>query len=259
MPDSVHSGLAFLICFYSLFEFLLKRIVLVNRGAVMRAIGLLITLLAGLSGWASLVFTCAVTMFALIYLACEVGESALQRRSPNRILEMFLGRQLISALGLVAVWGLAARTSPHEWFVDTLAAIAIFAGREVHTMQWSSIAAVASGYLFAVDGGTKIVRGILNKFPGLYTAVTQKLNVEMATGESENAGEWIGILERLIALTFVLTGNMTAVAFALTAKSIARFKELEDKQFSEYYILGTSASLVVPLVAGMVIRLLFGF
>jgi hypothetical protein len=74
--------------------------------------------------------------------------------------------------------------------------------------------------------------------------------------DNENIGEWIGILERVITLTFVLTGSYTAVAFALTAKSIARFKELEDKNFAEYYLLGTSSSVATALLVGALVQVL---
>ena len=120
------------------------------------------------------------------------------------------------------------------------------------------ILAIISTYLFMVDGGTRIVRGVFKKFPVLYTKVLAKLNREGGSEREENVGEWIGVLERIITLTFVLTGSFTALAFALTVKSIARFKELEDKRFSEYYILGTSASLIVALFAGMMVKVIFG-
>ncbi len=259
MNDSAHVGLALLFFFYSLFEFLLRRILLARRGAVIRAVVLFVVMLAGMSGWFSLPLTGGLLLFALVYAACEAGQTAFQRKSPNRTLEIFVLKQLGCAAGLVVVWGVTLQTSPQDWFVSTLATIAVLTGREFHAVQWPLVAAIATGYCFAIDGGTRVVRGILDKFPGLYTAVTNKLNEGTDANDSENAGEWIGVLERLIALTFVLTGNLTALAFALTAKSIARFKELEDKQFSEYYILGTSASLVVALFAGMAIRLLFGF
>jgi hypothetical protein len=102
-----------------------------------------------------------------------------------------------------------------------------------------------------IDGGAKLVRGVLNKFPILMT------KIPINTGNNnENIGEWIGVLERIITLTFVLTGSYTAVAFALTAKSIARFKELEQKDFAEYYLLGTSSSVATALLVGALVRVL---
>lgn len=259
MLNSPHAGLAFLICSYTLFEFLAQRILLANRWMPFRAIFLLVIMLAGTSGWFSVLQAGAVVAFVLVYAACDAARSVLQRKAPHRTLETFLAKQLTCALSLLVVWGTTMQASPHEWFGSMLATLAAFTGREAHAVHWSMVAAIVSAYLFNVDGGTKVVRGILDKFPGLYGAVTEKLDAGTGANNSDNAGEWIGVLERLIALTFVLTGNLTALAFALTAKSIARFKELEDKQFSEYYILGTSASLIVALFTGMAIRLLFVF
>jgi hypothetical protein len=73
--------------------------------------------------------------------------------------------------------------------------------------------------------------------------------------KGSNTGEWIGILERLVTLTFVLAGSYEAVAFALTAKSLVRFPQLEkDKAFAEYYLIGTSASVGIALLVGVVVR-----
>ena len=59
--------------------------------------------------------------------------------------------------------------------------------------------------------------------------------------------------------TYTLTGNFTVIAFVLTAKSIARFKELEQsKDFAEYYLLGTSGSMIVALGSGILVSIIFG-
>ncbi len=47
-------------------------------------------------------------------------------------------------------------------------------------------------------------------------------------------GKIIGVLERILFFFFVITGNYTSIAFILTAKSITRYKNLEDKNFAEY-------------------------
>ena len=66
------------------------------------------------------------------------------------------------------------------------------------------------------------------------------------------AGE---VPDSAICFTFVLTGNYTAVAFALTAKSIARFKELDNKDFAEHFLLGTSTRVGIALLAGSLVQL----
>jgi hypothetical protein len=60
-------------------------------------------------------------------------------------------------------------------------------------------------------------------------------------------GATIGVLERLLIVTFVLTGAQAAIGFVVAAKTLARFKQLDDRQFAEYYLLGTLASVSVAL------------
>jgi hypothetical protein len=67
----------------------------------------------------------------------------------------------------------------------------------------------------------------------------------------ERVGEAIGILERLLIVTFVLTANQAAIGFVVAAKTLARFKQLDDRRFAEYYLLGTLASVSVALASGL--------
>jgi hypothetical protein len=60
-------------------------------------------------------------------------------------------------------------------------------------------------------------------------------------------GATIGIIERLLIATFVLTGAEAAIGFVVAAKTLARFRQLDDRDFAEYYLLGTLASVSVAL------------
>jgi hypothetical protein len=60
-------------------------------------------------------------------------------------------------------------------------------------------------------------------------------------------GATIGVLERLLIVTFVLTNATAAIGFVVGAKTLARFKQLDDRDFAEYYLLGTLASVGVAL------------
>ncbi|MCS7215970.1 MAG: hypothetical protein N2042_02570 [Thermodesulfovibrio sp.] len=70
----------------------------------------------------------------------------------------------------------------------------------------------------------------------------------------EKAGMIIGILERAIILTFILLEEYTAVGIVLTAKSIARFEELKDREFSEYYLIGTLSSFFFSIICGIILK-----
>ena len=67
-------------------------------------------------------------------------------------------------------------------------------------------------------------------------------------------GNIIGKLERIIISVLVLLNQYGAVGFVLTAKSIARYKQLEDKQFAEKYLVGTLSSILISLVVTVIIK-----
>jgi Protein of unknown function (DUF3307). len=60
-------------------------------------------------------------------------------------------------------------------------------------------------------------------------------------------GSWIGILEREIILLLGLLGQFGAIGFVLTAKSLARYKQLENKAFAEKYLIGTLLSALIAI------------
>ena len=72
------------------------------------------------------------------------------------------------------------------------------------------------------------------------------------TASPARLGATIGVLERLLIVTFVMTGSTAAVGFVVAAKTLARFKQLDDRDFAEYYLLGTLASVAVAIGSGLV-------
>ncbi|MFW6014894.1 MAG: DUF3307 domain-containing protein [bacterium] len=72
--------------------------------------------------------------------------------------------------------------------------------------------------------------------------------------KSNNIGRYIGIIERGLILTLVTFGSLSSLAFVLTAKSLARFNKLSDKNFAEYYLFGTLNSMFIALISGIILR-----
>jgi hypothetical protein len=61
----------------------------------------------------------------------------------------------------------------------------------------------------------------------------------------ENAGAYIGMLERLFIFAFVLLNQWVGIGFLLTAKSVFRFGDLSkasDRKLTEYILIGTLLS-----------------
>lgn len=68
-----------------------------------------------------------------------------------------------------------------------------------------------------------------------------------------NAGKLIGVLERVLVLTFVLMSEFQAVGFLIAAKSILRFKN-DDSLKTEYVLIGTLLSFGLAVLLGIFIR-----
>ena len=77
----------------------------------------------------------------------------------------------------------------------------------------------------------------------------------------QNAGNYIGILERLFIFSFILTGHFEDIGFLLAAKSIFRFgdlKEAKDRKLTEYVLIGTLLSFGIALLIGLLVQIALG-
>lgn len=73
------------------------------------------------------------------------------------------------------------------------------------------------------------------------------------TENTKKAGRMIGTIERIIMLFFILIKQYSSVGLVLTAKSIARYNKIsEDKEFAEYYLLGTLLSTICVLMISII-------
>lgn len=76
-------------------------------------------------------------------------------------------------------------------------------------------------------------------------------------GKTNNAGKYIGILERLFIFFFVVINFWEGIGFLLAAKSIFRFgdlKESKDVRLTEYILIGTLLSFGFGILCAMLYR-----
>lgn len=70
-----------------------------------------------------------------------------------------------------------------------------------------------------------------------------------------NAGKYIGILERLFVLTFIILGKWEAIGLLITAKSVFRFNDLKEsnnRKLTEYILIGTFLSFGIAIITGII-------
>lgn len=125
----------------------------------------------------------------------------------------------------------------------------------------SAVLTFFAAMCFAFRGGTYIVRGVLEKVGAKPTvrrgpAAASEDGVELRPLDLPelNRGRTIGHLERLLMLMVIGLGSYQALAFLIAAKGLIRAKEFEDRDFAEYFILGSLTSAAVALPLGVLVQ-----
>ncbi|NLE02180.1 MAG: hypothetical protein GX640_20150 [Fibrobacter sp.] len=107
------------------------------------------------------------------------------------------------------------------------------------------------GVVLLTNEINNIIRYILNL---LKTVPLHRDDQQFFPDDQElNRGKIIGVIERILFFFFVITDNYASIAFILTAKGFTRFKELDDKNFAEYVLIGTLLSSGLAIFCGVLI------
>lgn len=107
---------------------------------------------------------------------------------------------------------------------------------------------IVCGAILAVWVGGVVIKKLVEPLSPVGRAANALLTTGASTGPIVgmlNAGKYIGWLERALALTFILIGHPEGVGFLLAAKSILRFRDVQDqtdRHQAEYIIIGTFLS-----------------
>ena len=86
---------------------------------------------------------------------------------------------------------------------------------------------------------------------------TKKWRDKIENAESlANAGKWIGVVERIIILIFVLQSQYSAIGLLVAAKGIIRFNEKDRQEIkTEYLVIGTLISIALAIITGLIIKI----
>ena len=79
--------------------------------------------------------------------------------------------------------------------------------------------------------------------------------IELNHKSLPNAGKYIGIIERLLVLVFIILGRWEAIGLLITAKSVFRFNDLKqsnNRKLTEYILIGTLLSFGLAIITGII-------
>lgn len=101
-------------------------------------------------------------------------------------------------------------------------------------------------YLFGIITLVNEINNVIRFILGLIK--TEPLNSQKKVDNEElYRGKIIGVIERVLFFFFVITNNYGSIAFILAAKAFTRYKELDDKNFAEYVLIGTLLSSALSI------------
>ncbi len=210
-------------------------VLLSHAGLVLGAHALLLVPLWGAPRAAALCILAAVILTAL-HLLVDAVKRPLERAG-SRPLLLLVADQGVHLIAILVAWrvllGRAVVTTPlvpPAWLP--------------HVGGW---AVIAAGLIVNANGGTVVVRKLLTRYPTLVPA-------EDGGAPVYAMGRTIGVLERILTFVLVLLNQWGALGLVLAAKSIARYPELKQRHFAEYYLIGTLASILVAVVSGVVVQ-----
>jgi hypothetical protein len=189
--------------------------------------GLVVLLLWDLSAW-PIVVLIAVAHWAIDLIKLYAQKS--KTRTP-----WFIGDQLLHLLSIVLIWLLFTEVIL-DWKV---------------LFQDPKILATITLVLFLTQPTSIILANVLKKWSE---------DIPSQSDQSlQNAGKYIGILERLFVFIFIVTNHWEAVGFLIAAKSVFRFGDLrksKERKLTEYILTGTLLSFGIALVCGLIFLLI---
>lgn len=164
-----------------------------------------------------------VSHFAVDLLKCRISKDTLCS---------FIIDQICHIAVIVILWYKLFRTDIELPCVETIGTLKV----------WGIVLA----YILMLKPSSVL----LSLFLGKWAPASQN------TQSLPNAGKWIGYIERILILTFVLIGNIESVGFLLAAKSVFRFGELnkaKEIRTTEYVLIGTLASFTIAILTGLAV------
>ncbi len=196
-------------------------------------------------------FILGITLFHGIIDYCKIYltqklEQQGEQGEKNYKLELFLVDQILHIFIILLFVPLISLeenlyfASMYDRYKDIFVWLQVFNENRI-----GFIAIVVSVTIFNFKGSTIITRATLEKYKS-----------DIGTGDKGTA---IGNLERLLILLFIVLGNYSLIGFVFTAKSLIRFKEIEEGEteegFVEYYLIGSITSIFLAVLTGSVINI----
>jgi hypothetical protein len=106
-------------------------------------------------------------------------------------------------------------------------------------------------YIVSIESNY-IVLLVIKKIPSVEIKEAEGISIN----KNKGMGRIIGILERGIVFVLIVSSNAALIGFIIAVKALARFRELENKDFAEYFITGTMSSLLITISLSILVKMI---
>ena len=124
--------------------------------------------------------------------------------------------------------------------------------------EYKILALLCLMFLMVWDVASSFVKQIfslLHMVSDMSNQVKYTINDSSRKYELTNrSNEFIGKLERILVIVLILSNQFTGIGFVLAAKGVARVRIFEDKDATEYYMIGTFVSFTYAIIVGLLGR-----
>jgi hypothetical protein len=234
--------------FYILLVIMASRLYSLFRDESLSVSGLF--LIMGIQLLFLLVFSIKLTLILLVIslFAIDIIQFAAEKKAVYINIYRFISFLFLSITALIFGSGavdLSVNANLVAGIQNLIMNFNPFAGLNISGLQ---VIIILTGLFFLLNESNFLIR--------LVFELSGKVPVTKDTRELDkkelNAGRIIGILERIIIFFFIIIGQYAAVGFVIAAKGVVRYKELENRNFAEYFLIGTLLSSLLSMFTGMI-------
>lgn len=188
-----------------------------------------------------------IVALTIIHLLIDLGKMRLATRYPSCDgARAYLADQFLHFLTIViAAWLLLPAVPFRELS-------ALFQDARAIPNRFLVVPVIYAAVIF---GGGYLIRSLVSAL----AAGVKSHSPDKSSEQLQNAGLYIGWLERFLVITALLVQSPATVGLILTAKSIARYPEFKSERFAEYFLIGTLLSISMAVIGGALLaKLVFG-
>jgi Protein of unknown function (DUF3307) len=184
-------------------------------------------------------FAIASAVYSAAHLFIDFGKKQLiHHEYISDSTKTFLADQSLHGATLLTFAVLTARIDRHD-----LQKLVTFSDDTKHLILTGFVI-----YVCVMFAGGYLIRYMTK---GLVT--DEQMPLQESVEQLENAGMYIGWLERFLIVTAVVLRSPALIGLILTGKSIARFPEMKEPKFAEYFLIGTLLSFALALLGGLLL------